>query len=48
MPLVARTIAEQTLIPLGVPVMLIVLVLVLRRAANDVRLPAAGIPQPAS
>ena len=35
MPLVARTVAEQTLIPLAVPAMLIVLLLVLRRAAVD-------------
>jgi hypothetical protein len=35
MPLIARTVAEQTLIPLGVPAMLLVLVLVLRRAAAD-------------
>jgi alpha-1,2-mannosyltransferase len=35
MPLVARTIASQTLIPLGVPAMLLVLVLVLKRAADD-------------
>jgi alpha-1,2-mannosyltransferase len=48
MPLAARTVAEQTLIPLGVPTMLIVLGLILRRAASDIRLPAAGVPQPAS
>jgi hypothetical protein len=35
MPLVARTVAEQTLIPLAVPAMLLVLCLVLRRAAAD-------------
>jgi hypothetical protein len=35
MPLAARTVAEQTLIPLGVPAMLLVLVLVLRRATDD-------------
>ena len=35
MPLVARTIAEQALIPLGVPAMLLVFVLVLRRAMSD-------------
>jgi alpha-1,2-mannosyltransferase len=35
MPLIARTVAEQTLIPLGVPAMLLVLVLILRRAAAD-------------
>jgi len=38
MPLVARTAAEHTLIPLGVPAMLLVLLLVLRRAADDVGL----------
>ena len=31
----ARTVAEQTLIPLGVPAMLLVLALTLRRAAAD-------------
>ncbi len=35
MPLIARTVAEHTLIPLGVPAMLLVLVLILRRAASD-------------
>ena len=35
MPLIARTVAERTLVPLGVPAMLLVLVLVLRRAADD-------------
>jgi len=35
MPLVARTVAEWTLIPLGVPAMLLVLLLALRRAANE-------------
>jgi alpha-1,2-mannosyltransferase len=35
MPLIARTVAEQTLIPLAVPAMLAVLLLVLRRAALD-------------
>jgi hypothetical protein len=34
-PLIARTFAEQTLIPLGVPAMLLVFALVLRRAADD-------------
>jgi hypothetical protein len=34
-PLIARTIAEQTLIPLGVPAMLAVFALVLRRAADE-------------
>ena len=34
MPLIARTIAEHTLVPLGVPAMLLVLVLILRRAAT--------------
>ena len=35
MPLIARTVAEHTLVPLGVPTMLLVFVLVLRRAASD-------------
>lgn len=35
MPLVARTVAEHTLIPLGVPAMLTVFVLVLWRAAAE-------------
>jgi alpha-1,2-mannosyltransferase len=35
MPMIARTIAEQTLVPLGVPAMLLVFVLVLKRAAAD-------------
>src|SRR5262249_50290857 len=34
MPLVARSIAEQTLVPLGVPAMLLVLLLILRQAAE--------------
>jgi hypothetical protein len=34
-PLVARSVAEAILIPLGVPAMLTVFVLVLRRAASD-------------
>jgi hypothetical protein len=35
MPLIARSVAEYTLIPLGVPAMLCVLGLVLHRAANE-------------
>jgi alpha-1,2-mannosyltransferase len=35
MPLIARTVAEWTLIPLGVPAMLVVLALALRHAADD-------------
>ena len=35
MPLIARSIAEQTLVPLGVPAMLLVFVLVLRQAAAE-------------
>jgi hypothetical protein len=35
MPLIARSVAEYTLIPLGVPAMLCVLALVLHRAANE-------------
>ena len=38
MPLIARTIAAQTLIPLGVPLMLLVFALLMRRAAHDVGL----------
>jgi alpha-1,2-mannosyltransferase len=38
MPLIARTIAEHTLVPLGVPSMVLILVLVLVRAADDVGL----------
>jgi alpha-1,2-mannosyltransferase len=40
MPLAARSFAEHTLIPLGVPAMLLVLVLVLKRAADDLGLVA--------
>jgi alpha-1,2-mannosyltransferase len=42
MPLIARTIAEQTLVPLGVPAMLLLLLLLLRRAANDAGTVAFG------
>jgi alpha-1,2-mannosyltransferase len=35
MPLITRTVAEQTLIPLGVPAMLLVFILVMRRAITD-------------
>jgi hypothetical protein len=35
MPLIARTIAENTIIPLGVPAMLVLFVLVLRQAASE-------------
>jgi hypothetical protein len=47
-PLVARTVAEWTLAPLGVPAMLIVFLLVLRRAAGDAGLSAwwHSSPQP--
>ncbi len=38
MPLIARTVAEQTLVPLGVPAMLLVFGLVLLRAAGDLGL----------
>jgi alpha-1,2-mannosyltransferase len=44
MPFAARTIAEQTLIPLGVPAMSLVLVLVLKRAADDLGLVARWHP----
>jgi hypothetical protein len=40
MPLAARTLAEATLIPLGVPAMVLVLVLALKRAADDLGLMA--------
>jgi hypothetical protein len=48
MPFVARTVAEETLIPLGVPAMSLVLVLVLKRAADDLGLLTRwhGAPQP--
>jgi hypothetical protein len=39
-PLITRTFAEHTLIPLGVPAMLLVFVLILRRAAKDLGLSA--------
>lgn len=42
MPLIARTVAEQTLIPLGVPAMLLVFVLILRRAATDASVAGHG------
>jgi len=35
MPLVARTVADQTLIPLAVPSMILVLLLILQRAAAE-------------
>jgi alpha-1,2-mannosyltransferase len=35
MPLVARTVAQQVLIPLGVPLMLLVFALLMRRALSD-------------
>jgi alpha-1,2-mannosyltransferase len=35
MPIIARTVAEHTLVPLGVPALLLVFVLVLGRAASD-------------
>ncbi|HEY2228268.1 MAG TPA: glycosyltransferase family 87 protein [Xanthobacteraceae bacterium] len=40
MPLASRTVAEQTLIPLGVPAMVLVLLLVLKRAADELGLVA--------
>jgi alpha-1,2-mannosyltransferase len=50
MPLGARTVAEATLVPLGVPAMALVLGLVLKRAASDLGLLARGhsVAQPAS
>lgn len=47
MPLVARTLAERTLVPLGVPVMVLVLILIMIRACADRGWPArvqAGTP----
>ena len=46
MPLIARTVAKWTLIPLGVPAMALVLLLILRRAADDAGLFARWRPQP--
>jgi hypothetical protein len=40
-PLVARTVPQVTLIPLGVPVMLAMFVLILRRAGLALALPVA-------
>jgi hypothetical protein len=40
-PLVARSVAQLSLIPLGVPAMLIVFVMILRRAELDLTLPMA-------
>ena len=42
MPLIARPVAEQTLLPLGVPLMLVVFVLTLRRATADLGVPRDG------
>jgi hypothetical protein len=44
MPVIARTVAEHTLIPLGVPAMLLVLALLLRRAAMDAGIIAGWHP----
>ena len=53
MPLVARSVAHMSLIPLGVPVMLAVFVLILRRsefrvATGDVLRRPVKMPSPAS
>jgi alpha-1,2-mannosyltransferase len=40
MPLVARSVAQVTLIPLGVPLMLLLLLLILRRAGSEAAPPA--------
>jgi hypothetical protein len=45
-PLVARTFAQMTLIPLGVPAMLVVFMLILRRAATESGLSARWIFAP--
>jgi alpha-1,2-mannosyltransferase len=47
-PLVARSVAQATLIPLGVPAMLAVFALVLRRAELDRGLPVAFAAAPAT
>ena len=46
MPLVARTLAEWTLLPLAVPAMLLALALILRRAACDAGLFARWQTEP--
>jgi hypothetical protein len=50
MPLIARGLAEVTLIPLGVPSMLLIFALILRRAVQDVGVPftTRSSTQPAS
>jgi hypothetical protein len=45
MPLIARNVADTVMIPLGVIVLLILLALILRRAASDTR--ASTVPQAA-
>jgi len=46
MPLVARTVADYALLPLGVPLMLAVLGLILRRAAIDLGILTDWQPSP--
>jgi hypothetical protein len=43
MPLIARTVAEQVVVPLGVPVMLAVFVLVMWRAVGEAGLTSPGV-----
>lgn len=44
MPLVARGLAEHTMIPLGAPTMLLVFGLLMRRAASDLGVSLGGLP----
>jgi hypothetical protein len=46
-PLLARSVAETTLVPLGVPAMLAVLALALRRATREPKMRGSGFPRPA-
>src|SRR6202044_1933776 len=41
-PLVARTVAHVTLIPLGIPIMLTIFILLLRRSTNQLAFPVAS------
>jgi alpha-1,2-mannosyltransferase len=47
-PLVARSVAQATLVPLGVTVMLAAFALIMRRAQADLAAANAGIPAPAA
>ncbi len=46
-PLIARGVAQATLIPLGVIAMLVVFALIMRRAHNDLSPATGGVPLPA-